>query len=76
MNTHMLFDIYIYKYIYLQIISFNPYEADHRPKFLNCLVRRHNQYDGIEEFWIIVKESGERSETHSFEERHQKTSQA
>ncbi|CAL1173274.1 unnamed protein product [Cladocopium goreaui] len=37
---------------------------------------RHNQYDGIEEFWIIVKESGERSETHSFEERHQKTSQA
>lgn len=37
---------------------------------------RHNQYDGVEEFWIIVKESGERSETHSFEERHQKTSQA
>ena len=38
--------------------------------------RRHNMYDGNEEFWVIVKESGKRQETHSYEEIQQKRAKA
>ena len=33
---------------------------------------RHNQYDGEEEFWVTVRESGKRTETTSYEEMQQK----
>lgn len=44
---------------------------------LKCLNRcyvsgRHNQYDGEEECWVTVRESGKRTETTSYEEMQQK----
>lgn len=38
--------------------------------------RRHNIYDAAEEFWITVKETGKRQESHSYEEMQEKRSQA
>lgn len=40
------------------------------------LPRRHNMYDGSEEFWIVTKESGKRQESHSYEETHEQKKQA
>ncbi|CAJ1365158.1 unnamed protein product [Effrenium voratum] len=47
-----------------------------RCKSLGSSHYRRNVYDGSEEFWIIVKESGKRQESHTFEELHEKHSQA
>lgn len=33
-------------------------------------------YDGSEEFWIVVKETGKREESRSFEEKHEKKGKA
>ena len=33
-------------------------------------------YDGAEEFWVVVKETGRRQEQQSFEEIEEKTRQA
>lgn len=40
------------------------------------LPQRHNMYDGSEEFWIVVKETGKREESRSVEEIHKKESKA
>ena len=34
------------------------------------LPRRHNMYDGSDEFWVVVKETGKRQESQSYEEIH------
>ena len=33
-------------------------------------------YDGIPEFWVVVRETGKRTETQSFERNHTKQSKA
>ena len=33
---------------------------------------RLNAYDGQEEFWVTIRESGKRKHTHSYEETHKK----
>ena len=40
------------------------------------LQRRHNIYDGAEEFWVVTRESGKRSEQQSLEEIHTKQQKA
>lgn len=37
---------------------------------------RNNMYDGIPEFWVVVKETGKRTETQSYERSHTKQSKA
>lgn len=37
---------------------------------------RRNCYDGQQEFWVVLKETGKRKEKHSFEETHQKRQKA
>lgn len=37
---------------------------------------RHNVYDGVEEFWVVTKETGKRQESQSYEEIHEKNQQA
>lgn len=37
---------------------------------------RQNEYDGEDEFWVTVKESGKKTESTSYEELHQKESEA
>ena len=37
---------------------------------------RKNMYDGIPEYWVVVKETGKRTESQSFEEFQQKQSKA
>lgn len=39
-------------------------------------VGRRNRYDGCEEFWVVVSESGKREETSTYEEIHEKESKA
>lgn len=51
----------------LHVQNFSP------PLLVPC---RHNMYDGNEEFWVIVKESGKRQESHSYEEIQQKRAKA
>ena len=41
-----------------------------------ALPRRNNLYDHSEEFWIIVKETGKRQESASFEEIHERQKKA
>lgn len=41
-----------------------------------AFARRNNRYDGSEEFWVITKETGKRSEEMSYEERHEQTKKA
>jgi len=50
--------------------------AKSRCKALGEGYYRHNMYDGNEEFWVIVKESGKRQESHSYEEIQQKRAKA
>ena len=38
--------------------------------------RRRNAYDGVQEYWVTVRESGERTTETSYEEHHQKTAKA
>ena len=37
---------------------------------------RQNEYDGEDEYWVTVKESGKKTESTSYEELHQKESEA
>ena len=37
---------------------------------------RRNEYDGEEEFWVTVKESGKKVESSTYSELHQKESEA
>ena len=37
---------------------------------------RNNAYDGVQEFWITIRESGEKTEEHTYEEVHRKKSKA
>ena len=37
---------------------------------------RRNEYDGEEEFWVTVKESGKKVESATYSEIHQKESEA
>ena len=41
-----------------------------------CLHHRRNVYDGEEEFWCVIKESGKRKEEQSYEEVHKRQKQA
>lgn len=52
-----------------------------KPFFLGhpCIqwtICRYNLYDGSEEFWIVVKETGKRQESQSYEEIQKKRSKA
>ena len=40
------------------------------------LPRRHNMYDGSDEFWVVVKETGKRQESQSYEEIHAQNKEA
>ena len=40
------------------------------------LQHRNNIYDSEEEFWVVIKETGKRQESQSFEEMHEKQSKA
>ena len=44
-------------------------------KFFN-LMDRQNEYDNEDEFWVTVKESGKKTESHTYEELHQKEMEA
>ena len=37
---------------------------------------RLNQYDGAEEFWVTIKESGRKTESTSYEEQHRREKEA
>lgn len=37
---------------------------------------RSNAYDGVQEFWITIRETGERSTETSYEEKHQSNTKA
>ena len=37
---------------------------------------RNNAYDGVQEFWVTIRESGTKTEETSYEESHQKTTKA
>lgn len=37
---------------------------------------RQNEYDNEDEFWVTVKESGKKTESHTYEELHQKEMEA
>ena len=37
---------------------------------------RNNAYDGVQEFWVIVRESGKKTTESSYEEIHAKASKA
>ena len=50
-------------YIYMHLVSLP-------------LPRRHNMYDGSEEFWVVVKETGKRQESQSYEEIHAQNKEA
>ncbi|CAK9098892.1 unnamed protein product [Durusdinium trenchii] len=43
---------------------------------IEIISQRCNAYDGVQEFWIVVKESAERTESTSYEEQHSKRSKA
>ena len=42
----------------------------------SCFHHRRNAYDGEEEFWVVVRESGKRTEESSWEHQHQKRQKA
>ena len=37
---------------------------------------RRNEYDGEEEFWVTIKETGKKTESTSYEELHQQEKEA
>ena len=39
-------------------------------------LRRRNRYDGQEEFYVVVRETGQREESLSYEELHKREKQA
>ena len=71
-----IFMIFIYIYIYEY--SCIEYSEASKPKTTawQDFQQRHNIYDGVEEFWITVKETGKRQESHSYEELQEKRTQA
>ena len=42
--------------------------------FLAASCARNNAYDGVQEFWILVRETGERTTESSYEEIHKQNS--
>ena len=52
-----------------------PYLTDLLPSDLLPSVR-NNAYDGVQEFWVIVRESGKKTTESSYEEIHARASKA
>lgn len=46
------------------------------PNVTLVAVGRRNMYDGTEEFWVVVKESGQREESQSYKEVTEKRQKA
>ena len=76
LHWFMVIDIYIHwKILHGTWAKWNQHDL---PSLYLCPfgLRRQNQYDGSEEFWVIVKECGKRQESLSYEEVHEKTGKA
>lgn len=56
--------------------SFFCFASDWHANQSVVLPDRLNEYDGEEEFWVTVKESGTKVETTSYEEKHQQEKEA
>ena len=59
-------------------LDWTKFKANHQGHYrsLYGFLVRLNQYDGAEEFWVTIKETGRKTESTSYEEQHKKEQEA